>query len=92
VLYAPGEGADAIPHLTEGLCQYRDQRFIGDREAKLTAQGLSDRGSSTREATTAIEVRPAAADRTGDGPHPTAEGEDSSDHGTVLRARSATSP
>jgi hypothetical protein len=92
VLYALGDGADAIPHLTKGLCQYRDQRFVGDREAKLTAQSLSPRGSSTHEATTAIEVHPAAPDQTGNGSRPSAEAEDSSDHETVLHAKSAPGP
>ena len=89
VLYALGDGADAVPHLTKGLCSYRDHRFVGDREAKLTAQSLSDRGSSTHEAATAIEVHHAAPDQTGNGSRPAAEAEDTSDHGTVPRARSA---
>ncbi len=92
VLNALGDGADAIPHLTKGLCAYRDQRFVGDREAKLTAQSLSDRGSSPHEATTAIEVHPAAPDQSGNGARPAAEAEDSSDHGTVLHAKSAPGP
>jgi capsular polysaccharide biosynthesis protein/GGDEF domain-containing protein len=89
VLYALGDRADAVPHLTKGLCAYRDQRFVGDREAKLTAQSLSDHGSSTHEAATAIEVHHAAPDQTGNGSRPAAEAEDTSDHGTVPRARSA---
>jgi hypothetical protein len=92
VLYALGDGADAVPHLTKGLCAYRDQRFVGDREAKLTAQSLSDRESSTHEATTAIEVYPPAPDRPDNGSRRAAEAEDSSDHGTVLHAKSAPDP
>jgi capsular polysaccharide biosynthesis protein/GGDEF domain-containing protein len=91
-LYALEDGADSIPHLTKGLCAYREQRFVGDREAKLTAQSLSDRGSSTHEVTTAIEVHPAAPDQSGNGSHPAAEPEDASDRGTVLHAKSTPSP
>jgi hypothetical protein len=92
VLYALGDGAGADPHVTRSLCRYRDQRFVGGREARLTARSLSDRGSSTHEEATAIRARSAAPDRTGNGSGPVAEAEDSSDHGTVPHARSAPGP
>ncbi len=87
-LYAIGEVAGAIPHLTKGHCLYRDQRFVGDREAQLTAQSLSDREFSAHEATTAIMTHPGAPDQVGIGSRLAAEAEDTSDNGTVPRASS----
>jgi capsular polysaccharide biosynthesis protein/GGDEF domain-containing protein len=92
VLYALGDGVGAVPHVTTSLCRYRDQRFVGDREARLTALSLSDRGSAIHEEETAIQVRPPASHRPGKGSGPVAEAEDSSDHGTGPHARSAPGP
>jgi hypothetical protein len=91
VLSALGDRAGAVPHVTRSLCRYRDQRFVGDREARLTALSLSDRASSTGEET-AIQPSPRARDRTSNGSRSRAEAEDPSDHGRLPHARSAPRP
>jgi capsular polysaccharide biosynthesis protein/GGDEF domain-containing protein len=88
VLYVLGDRVGALPYVTRSLCRYHDQRFVGDREARLTALSLSERASSTDAETTAIQPHPSARDRTGNGRRVVDVG-DPSDHGTVPRARSA---
>jgi capsular polysaccharide biosynthesis protein/GGDEF domain-containing protein len=90
VLHALRDRAGALPYVTRSLCRYHDQRFVGDREARLAALSLSDRGSSTDEETTAIQPHhPSARDRTGNGARHVVDVGDPSDHGTVPHARSA---
>lgn len=57
ILDGHDDGINAVPHLSKGVCQYRDRRFVGDREAMLAVQRLSD-----QEATTSGGARAHVAD------------------------------
>jgi capsular polysaccharide biosynthesis protein/GGDEF domain-containing protein len=93
VLAPLGDRAGTVPNVARSLCRYHDKRFVGDREARLTALSLSERGASTDERTTAIVTHPSASDRTGNGSRHVADVEARPEQGTAApHARSATGP
>jgi capsular polysaccharide biosynthesis protein/GGDEF domain-containing protein len=73
VLDGHDEGANAVPHLTRGVCQYRDRRFVGDREALLAVERMSDR-ETTGEARSAAGSGAAATEEPPNGSGPAANG------------------